>query len=132
MVSSVPSLKRFAVLFAVALVACESADDIASPVAGRGAHLSVAPSYEAIDISTSLPLHTTITHAVNSSGVVLGIDRVNPPRYFIWSKSTGLTFPQTESGTPFSPDAINDRGDILGEAPLGGGLRMHWADGTWQ
>ena len=132
MVSFAPNVKRFAVLLAAALVACESADDIASPVAGRGAHMDVAASYEAIDISTSLPGHNTITHAVNSSGVVLGIDRVNPPHYFTWSKSTGLTFPQTESGQPFSADAINDRGDILGEAPLGGGLRMHWANGTWQ
>lgn len=132
MVSFAPNAKRFAVLLTAVLVACESADDIASPVAGRGAHMDVTASYEAIDISTSLPGHNTAVHAVNASGVVLGMDRTNPPKYFTWSQSAGLTFPLTDAGDPFYPDGINDRGDVFGEVPLGGGLRMHWADDTWQ
>ena len=124
-------MKHLAVLLAAGLVACESAD-VVSPPAGRSPLLDVAASYQAIEIGMSLPGHNSTTHGVNSSGVVLGIDRVNPPHYFTWTKSAGLTFPQTESGEPFSADAINDRGDIVGEAPLGGGLRMHWADGSWQ
>jgi uncharacterized membrane protein len=44
-----------------------------------------------------------------------------------------VQFLTTQSGDPFFPDAINDRGDIIGESPLGGPQPwMHWADGRWE
>jgi uncharacterized membrane protein len=125
-------MKRLALLLVFGLAACQATDEISAPAAGGSAHLDADAGYQAIDISTGMPGRSSAPHAVNSSGVVLGIDLTAAGLYFAWSPSEGLTYPTTESGDAFYPDAINDRGDILGEAPLGGGLRMHWADGSWQ
>ena len=109
-------MKRLALLLVVGLAACQTADDISAPAAGGVAQLDVASEYQPIDISTGMPGRISQTHAVNASGVVLGIDRAVPQLYFMWSQSTGLTYPRTPSGEAFFPDAINDRGDMLGHS----------------